>query len=380
MTTKTQDSKQKAFPYGREYEEKKHLYTRAAFSSLHERLIQEDEGFWPPYKIDVERIIHSKAFARYTDKTQVVYLVQNDHVTHRSLHVQAVSSFARGLAQMLNLNVNLVEAISLGHDVGHPPFGHEGEGYLSKLSVEHGLGAFSHAHQSCRLLREIEPLNLGLAVYDGFLCHDGGMKQSSCKPVFDKTIEDHFDECRARTVEPEKDLSPKTLEGALVKMCDTISYLAKDIEDGIHIGFITRQDLPHTILGKSLEDILTKAAQDLLTQSFGKDEITLSDDVFDALKKLRKFNFERIYMHPSLKVESQKISASYRLLFETLLQDAEQNQENSHLHKHFLHSKNAPYVEKLSLAQKVIDYIAGMTDNYFIHTLEKLIIPQKINL
>src|SRR5581483_5815828 len=185
-----------------------------------ERLQAEKEPFWGPFKQDVERILHSKAFCRYTDKTQVVYLVDNDHVTHRSLHVQLVSSFARGLAEKLKLNVDLVEAISLGHDVGHPPFGHEGEEYLSELTKECGLGAFSHANQSCRLLREIEPLNLSLQVYDGFLCHDGGMRKRTCAPNISKTWDDHFAECKKRLTEPECDLQPKTIEGCLVKICD----------------------------------------------------------------------------------------------------------------------------------------------------------------
>src|SRR5690606_10061613 len=109
-----------------------------------------------------------KAYTRYADKTQVVYLVDNDHVTYRGLHVQLVSQFARGIAEILRLNVNLVEAISLGHDVGHPPFGHEGEGYLSNIAQDTIGRPFVHPWQSCRLFSLIEPLNLGLAVYDGF--------------------------------------------------------------------------------------------------------------------------------------------------------------------------------------------------------------------
>ncbi|MBS0637259.1 MAG: HD domain-containing protein, partial [Verrucomicrobia bacterium] len=154
---------------------------------------EEPATFWQPYKEDVERIIHSKAFKRYSDKTQVVYLVENDHLTHRGHHVQLVSSFSRGLAKLLGLDVDLVEAISLGHDVGHPPFGHEGEGYLSEICKERGLGAYSHSSQSCRLLSVIEPLNLCFFVYDGFLCHDGGMRKPISTPV-SKTWQDHFRE------------------------------------------------------------------------------------------------------------------------------------------------------------------------------------------
>src|ERR1700689_4493250 len=126
------------------------FFARAALSKDHCRLNGPEDDHRMPYKRDVDRILHSKAYSRYVDKTQVVYLVDNDHITHRSLHVQLVSSFARGIAEILRLNLDLVEAISLGHDVGHPPFGHEGEGYLSALSEEFGNGSFAHPSQSCR--------------------------------------------------------------------------------------------------------------------------------------------------------------------------------------------------------------------------------------
>lgn len=118
------------------------LHPKASYSADHTRLIPEEIDHRLPYKRDVDRIVHSKANSRYADKTQVVYLVDNDHLTHRSIHVQLVSSFARGIAEILRLNTNLVEAIALGHDVGHPPFGHEGEKYLSDLSIKHGEGHF----------------------------------------------------------------------------------------------------------------------------------------------------------------------------------------------------------------------------------------------
>ncbi|MDB6081290.1 MAG: putative deoxyguanosinetriphosphate triphosphohydrolase [Chlamydiia bacterium] len=353
---------------------------RATNEQEYERLQIEGDSFWSPYKLDVERIIHSKAFRRYTDKTQVVYLVENDHLTHRSLHVQLVSSFARGLSEYLGLNVHLVEAIALGHDVGHPPFGHEGEGYLSELSQEMGLGAFSHAHQSCRLFREIEPLNLTLATQDGFLCHDGGMRGRLCEPLRDKSWKEHFQECKERTIEPEKDFRPKTLEGALVKMCDTISYLGKDIEDAIALGIIERTDLPKTMLGTNNAEILERAGRDLIEQSREQEYIALSEELFAALKTLRAFNFERIYNYSAFKVESSKIRSSYYYLFEKLLEDFEKRGESSHLWSHFLHSRTEQYLKETKSTQKVVDFIAGMTDSYFVSTFQKLIVPQKIHL
>jgi dGTPase len=338
------------------------------------------DPFWPQYKSDVERIIHSKAFRRYTDKTQVIYLVENDHLTHRSLHVQLVSSFARGLAEMLGLNVHLTEAISLGHDVGHPPFGHEGEGYLSELTQELGFGAFSHAHQSCRLFRDIEPLDLHFYVYDGFLCHDGGMRSNSCSPYFAKTEKEHRQECFQRTEDPEKDFRPATKEGALVKMCDTISYLGKDIEDAIACKIISRNQVPETLLGQTNSSILLACAKDLIKYSKDREEVGLSEPVFQALKSLRQFNFEYIYKDVRLKAESKKIQASYRQLFHILLEDFQKKKEGSILWKEFLHSKKEKYIETTKREQQVVDFIAGMTDSYFITMLQNLVIPQKIQL
>lgn len=351
---------------------------QAASSSDHVREKKEKPSFWQPYKEDVERIIHSKAFKRYSDKTQVVYLVDNDHLTHRGHHVQLVSAFARGMAHLLGLNVDLVEAISLGHDVGHPPFGHEGEGYLSELCIEMGLGAYSHSSQSCRLLRLIEPLNLGFLVYDGFLCHDGGMKAPLATPNAAKTFQEHLQEIQSRKIEPEKDLAPASLEGCLVKMCDSVSYLAKDIEDAIQLGIIKRSDIPNTLLGSYNHEIVQHAARDMLKVSQNMPYVGFSDEVFAALKALRAFNFERIYTYPGLKLESLKIKNAYRQLFELVFDDFRKHGKSSHLHKNFLHSKSKAYLEETEAAQNVVDYLAGMTDRYFVSCLEQFVIPQTI--
>lgn len=361
--------------------EEKVLHRQASFSKNHVRKFGPEDDHRLPYKRDVDRIIHSKAYARYIDKTQVVYLVENDHITHRSLHVQLVSSFARGIAEILRLNLDLVEAIALGHDVGHPPFGHEGEGYLSELSQEYGEGVFAHPWQSCRLLSEIEPLNLGLAVYDGFLCHDGGMGRPTLFPRFGKTWGDHERDLLQKLKDPDENMIPATLEGCLVKICDTMSYIGRDIEDAISIGIIKRAQVPKTILGTANREILLVLATDVIKNSFGQNSIALSEEAAEALKHLRKFNFENFYMHSKLKVESAKVKRSYRILFELLLEDYLKNQENSYLWKDYLVNKSYPaYVEKATPARLVIDYISGMTDSFFVRTLQKIIIPQRIEL
>lgn len=360
--------------------EKSFLHPKAAHSADHSRHLGPEEDHRLPYKRDVDRIIHSKAYARYTDKTQVVYLVENDHITHRALHVQLVSSFARGIAEILRLNLDLVEAIALGHDVGHPPFGHEGESYLSALSEKHGNNVFAHPWQSCRLFTDIEPLNLGLAVYDGFLCHDGGMNNTLLCPRFGKTWEDHLQDKAQKLRDPEQNIMPATLEGCLVKLCDTMSYVGKDIEDAISLGILSRNLVPKTILGTTNREILSALARDVIKMSYEQDYIAISQEAFEALKVLRNFNFEHIYVHPRLKVESSKIKYSYRILFELLFEDLEKLKEGSYIWKNFTASKDDHYKNSTNHVQMVVDYISGMTDNFFVRTLEKLTVPRRIEL
>lgn len=363
-----------------EKKEQELLFSKAAFSRDHNRFEGPEDDHRMPYKRDVDRILHSKAYSRYVDKTQVVYLVENDHITHRNLHVQLVSSFARGIAEILRLNLDLVEAIALGHDVGHPPFGHEGEGYLSALSIEHDNGPFVHALQSCRLFSEIETLNLGLTVYDGFLCHDGGMGGNILVPAYGKTWDDHAKDKKQKKNYPDKNIIPGTLEGCLVKLCDTMSYVGRDIEDAINLGILTRDEVPRTILGRTNREILGYLAADIITNSYEKEYIAVSEEAYEALKTLRRFNFKHIYVHPKLKVESTKIKRSYRILFDCLLENLTTNKEQSYIWMNYLYKRSDKYLQNTSPVQMVIDYISGMTDSFFIRTLEKVIVPQKIEL
>lgn len=363
-----------------EHKESQTLHPKASLSNNHHRFFEEDVDHRLPYKRDVDRIIHSKAYARYADKTQVVYLVENDHVTHRALHVQLVSNFARGIAEILRLNIDLVEAIALGHDVGHPPFGHEGEGYLSALSAEYGNGPFTHPLQSCRLFTEIEPLNLGLAVYDGFLCHDGGMCGSKYSPRFGKTWPDHIQDKNNKAVAPDNNIWPGTLEGCLVKLCDTMSYLGRDIEDAISLGILSREQVPSTILGTSNREILRHLACDIIQMSYEKDYIAISEEVYAAMQTLREFNFKHIYIHPKLKVESKKVERSYRILFQTLLEDLQKQKDQSYIWENYLNNKTEKYLANTTPVQMVVDYVSGMTDGYFIKTLDRLVVPKSIEL
>jgi len=363
-----------------EKREETYLHPKASLSKNHTRFFGPENDHRLPYKRDVDRIIHSKAYARYIDKTQVAYLIENDHITHRSLHVQLVSNFARGIAEILCLNLDLVEAIALGHDVGHPPFGHEGEGYLSDLSIEFGNGVFAHPLQSCRLFSEIEPLNLGLAVYDGFLCHDGGMCGTKFTPNYDKTWDDHFKERKQKVNDPDTNIWPGTLEGCLVKLCDTMSYLGRDIEDAISLRILKREQVPESILGNTNRQMLSVLASDVIKNSYGQNYIAMSEEIYEILKTIRKFNFENIYTHPQLKVESDKIRRSYRILFELLLDDLDKNKQESYIWRTFLYKRNEAYHAAATPVQMVVDYLAAMTDSYFVRTLERLVVPKSIEI
>jgi dGTPase len=173
---------------------------------------------------------------------------------------------------------------------------------------------------------------------------------------------------------------PGTLEGCLVKLCYTISYLARDIEDGINLKIIKREQVPETLLGRSNREILHAAARDIIQQSYHNDFVAMSPEAYQALKTLRSFNFQNIYIYPKLKVESKKIKRSYRILFEWLLDDLNKQKQSSYIWNDFVHNKSVKYIEQTTPVQMVVDYISGMTDNFFVRTLQKLIVPSQIEI
>lgn len=344
------------------------------------RYNEEVRSSWSAYSADAEKILASNAYARIHDKTQVVYLLPHDHITNRGLHVQLVSLFARNISFQVGLDIALTEAISLGHDLGHPPFGHEGELYLSHLSEEKGLGSFSHAVQACRLAEEIEPMNLTLAVLDGFLSHDGGMKEKALVVEGGCTWL-AFEAKRAlREKEADINVSPMTKEGELVKLCDTICYVARDIEDAVKLGLIKRDEVPKTVLGNTYMDFVSRAAEDIIINYRAVGVVSLSAPFLAALNTLRDFNFDRIYYHTVLKTESKKIESAYRLLFENLLDGWISKGRESLLWTHFLHSKTSSYVEGTKAMLMVRDFISGMTDGYFLRLFEELFFPRTIEV
>jgi len=341
------------------------------------------QGHRQSFSLDADRILHSHAYSRYIDKTQVFYLIKNDHITHRVLHVQLVSKIARTCGRLLTLNEDLIEAIALGHDIGHSPFGHDGERFLSELSLEHGLGHFFHNLQGVRFLEQIERKgrgwNLSLQVLDGILCHDGEVHTRDLRPRLGKTFARMEREIKEKEGDPRREIWPATMEGCVVRMADTVSYVGRDIEDAIRLGIVKREDIPgecRRILGDTNGTIVYILVEDLVAESLGKDHICFSEEVAEALKKLKAFNHERIYMNEKVKRQTPKIKIMFRLLFEKYLQDLETGNEDSDIYTEFLEGMTSEYTACTLPAEVVRDFIAGMTDDYFLSQCRKHLIPQ----
>jgi dGTPase len=334
------------------------------------------------FSLDVDRILHSLAYTRYIDKTQVFYLIRNDHITHRVLHVQLVSKAARTIGRFLGLNEDLIEAIALGHDIGHTPFGHDGERFLSELCLESGIGHFHHNLQSVLFLDRVERKgrgwNLCLQTLDGILCHDGEVHNQLLRPKRQKSFEDLDADMKAKTRRPETPLIPMSLEGCVVRMADTISYIGRDIEDAIRLGLIRRRDLPSSVtavLGDTNGTIVYHLVTDVIRQSFHEPWIAFSPEVSDALIRLKEFNLERIYLNPAIKRHTDQIRRLFRLLFNRYIDDIESENRTSVIFDGFLRGMDDTYMDHHCPAEIVRDFIAGMTDQYFLRQCPESLRP-----
>lgn len=371
---------------GLDRREEKMLSSQACFSRHGVRENSEpeiDRGHRQNFSIDTDRILHSLAYSRYIDKTQVFYLVKNDHITHRVLHVQLVSKIARTIGRLLAINEDLIEAIALGHDIGHTPFGHDGEKFLTDLCNSHDIGGFLHNIQSVRFLQKIERKgrgwNLTLQVLDGILCHDGEVHSKGLQPQREKDFKSLYDEMSKKAVDPSANLSPMTLEGCVVRMADTISYIGRDIEDAIRLGLIAREDIPKDcvrILGDTNGTIVYTLVEDLVRNSLNNPHVGFSDEAGEALRKLKEFNYERIYQNVMTHRQTHKIKLMFELLFERYYQDLEAGNEDSDICREFLEGMSPEYRQNKKKAEIVRDFIAGMTDEFFLNKCHKYIIPQ----
>lgn len=335
----------------------------------------------PPFARDIDKIINCPYYNRYADKTQVFSLHKNDDVTRRGLHVQLVSRIARTIGAALNLNLDLIEAIALGHDIGHTPFGHSGERFLDDISKEYTGRRFSHNIHSVRVLDKIFPYNITMQTLCGIAAHDGELELKEYKPKqlngfkeFDAIIENCYIDKSAI-----KRLKPDTLEGCVVRISDIIAYVGKDRQDAARAHLINESEFNEKGLGEYNAQIMNNLTVNVVENSYGKDYIALDEKHFNELKKVKQDNYDLVYrasftqkyMEDTVKPMMERIYK--RLLDELILKD-----ENSYIYRHHLNYVDKPYFKRATpYAQEmpeqiVIDYIASMTDDYFIALYEKL--------
>ncbi len=356
------------------YNHENNLSKFASLSKNAIRLKQEESDIRPAYFRDIDRIIYSLSYTRYIDKTQVFSLKENDHISKRIIHVQFVSKIAKTIGRALGLNEDLIEAIALGHDLGHVPFGHVGEKILNNISLKYDNTYFNHNAQSVRELMSLEKngqgLNITIQVLDGILCHNGEFLSGKYIPK-KKSVQTFLDDYN-NTYTNEKAntmLIPMTLEGCVVRISDIVGYIGRDIEDAIMLGILKKEELPKeitSVLGNSNREIINTIVTDIINNSLNKPYLLLSDDVYKALKDLKNFNYKHIYDKANTKEQIKKYEEMFNFLFQFFLNDLENKNKDSIIYQDFLNNMNEEYKRKTKNTRIVIDYIAGMTDDYFI--------------
>jgi dGTPase len=305
---------------------------------------EEDCALRTPFQRDRDRIVHCKAFRRLTHKTQVFVAPRGDHYRTRLTHTLEVTTISRTVARALRLNEDLVEAIGLGHDLGHPPFGHIGEEALDRaLKGRFGEG-FRHYEQSLRIVDQLERGGAGLNLTEQV--RDGIARHSSRAPL------------------------PQTLEGRIVRVIDRVAYINHDIDDAIRAGLLAEGELPHepiAVLGSSGSARIDALVHDMVEQSAVAGDIVQGPEAGPAMAELRDFMFERVYLGPAVRAEHARISEVIRRLFEHYVEHPEE------LPAPAAGERDGRDEE---LAQRVTDYLAGMTDRYCIRRYTELQVPQ----
>lgn len=337
-----------------------------------EEKLKEDE-IRTAFSHDSDKMMHTDSYTRYQDKTQVYSFKDNDHISKRMVHVQLVSKIARTIGRALNLNEDLIEAIALGHDIGHTPLGHAGEAMLDEISRRELGEYFAHNIQGVRHYAFVEKngegLNLSIQVLDGIMCHNGEMLSPIYKPM-QKDIEEVFREYNEayKDLAKSKTYSPMTLEGCVVRISDIIGYIGRDIEDAIKLDKIDRNILPKEItevIGSTNSQIVHTITMDIIKESMNKPYIKLSDDVYKALFMLKKFNYDNIYKYSLTDKEKEYYQDGMNKIFNKYLKDLENNNQESTIYKIFLNNQCKEYKNNTSNKRIVIDFIAGMTDDFF---------------
>lgn len=329
----------------------------------------------PPFVQDIDKIMHCPYYNRYTDKTQVFSLLKNDDITRRSLHVQLVSRIARTIGRALHLNLDLIEAIALGHDMGHTPFAHAGERYLDELFYQHAGRHFNHGIHSVRVLDGIFALNISLQTLDGIACHNGEVELEEYVPM----PLDSFDQLDAKLEKCYEDrayvnkLVPSTLEANVVRISDIIAYLGKDRQDAMRLKFVDDDAFVGGGIGNVNGEIINNLVVSIIENSYGKPYIKMSPAHFEALRVAKRDNYSIIY---NSDVAGSKLSETVKPMmgeiYGQLLEDLKQGHRNSPIFAHHIRyinehaGKRATPYGKEDANQIVVDYIASMTDDYLV--------------
>lgn len=367
-------------------EHKENPYAFADENILRRYMDHDKANLWrPAFVRDVEKILHIPYYNRYSDKTQVFSFVKNDDISRRALHVQLVARIARNIGSVLNLNVDLIEAIALGHDLGHTPFGHAGERILSQLFCEYGSRYFIHNVHSVRVLDAIMQRNISLQVLDGVLCHNGEFEQKEYCPCnltdfaeFEGKVERCYED--ANYVET---LIPSTLEGCVVRISDIIAYLGKDRQDAQRLGLLTSEsDFSGGEIGTSNAEIINNLIVNIIENSYGKPYLLMEEVYFNELKQAKSENYKMIYGNDKLnKAYKEQITPMMAALYKELLRQAKEKRRDSILYRHHVSYveennrftlKDGEKYEETEPNQMVVDYIASMTDDYFIELYKEL--------
>lgn len=345
----------------------------------------DQANLWrPAFVRDTEKILHVPYYNRYSDKTQVFSFYQNDDISRRALHVQLVARIARNIGRVLGLNEDLIEAISLGHDIGHTPFGHAGERILSELFREHTGRYFNHNVHSVRVLDGIIHRNISLQTLDGILCHNGELELQEYRPCemttfveFDKKVEECYVEEQAIGK-----LIPCTMEGCVMRICDIIAYLGKDRQDAARLGLLQNSNFSAGAIGTQNAEIINNLIVNLLQNSYGKPYLKLDEEYFEALRQAKRENYEMIYRNKELDdLYENEIRPMFGELYEELLRQAKSGKQDTILYRHHISyvKKNnfripegvMPY-EETEPNQMVVDFLASVTDDYFLALYKKL--------
>lgn len=347
----------------------------------------------PAFSRDVDKILNSKYYNRLSDKTQVYSFYHNDDITRRALHVQLVSRIARNIGSALGLNLDLIEAISLGHDIGHTPFGHAGEKFLNNLYHANTGRYFNHNVHSVHVLDQMLELNISLQTLDGILCHNGEMSLDEYKPVAMENFEE-FD-CKVERSYTDKEaiksICPNTLEACVVRISDIIAYIGKDRQDAYRAGFGDNvRGIEAGGLGANNTNIISTLINNIVENSYGKPYIKLDKEYHAELERYKEENYTKIYLVPALKdVYDNTISDMFEELYHNLLGDVKKMDVDSIIYKHHIQdmmSYKANYVKSTvdysaeEPNQIVVDYIASMTDDYFLDLYEYLFPQSKLKV